>query len=107
MNTEFTYFVDHLPSIITAIFSGVVMIRQAANTRTMTQTHTTAKQIIHDLHNGVGEKIAAQTVEAVRPVIANMAEEVKEAAIVAAVKIEKKADEVASALIAVKPDSPR
>lgn len=107
MNTEFTYFVDHLPSIITAIFSGIVMIRQAANTRTMTQTHTTAKQIIHDLHNGVGEKIAAQTVEAVRPAIANMADGVREAAIVAAVKIEQKADEVAAALVAAKMSDPR
>lgn len=107
MNTEFAYFIDHLPSIITAIFSGIVMIRQAANTRTMTQTHTTAKQIIHDLHNGVGEKIAAQTAEAVRPVIANMAEGVKEAASVAAVKIERKADEVASALASAKMSNAR
>lgn len=102
MNAEFAYFVDHLPSIITAIFSGVIMVRQAGNTRTMTQTHDTTKQIINDLHNGVGEKIAASTVEHIKPVIQEMAEGVKEAATVAAVRIERKADQVASALNAAK-----
>lgn len=98
MTAEFEYFVDHLPTIITAVFSGIsavlttiITTRQVANTRNTTETNNVAKQIRHDLNNGVGQKIAETAVQHIKPAL-------QQAADVTADKIVKKADEVASVL---------
>lgn len=88
---EFQYLVDHLPSIITAIFTGLIAWRQAGNTRRAIETNVVVKQTKHDIHNGIGEKIAEKAVEHMTPVLT-------EAATVAADRIKQTADEVAAAL---------
>lgn len=88
---EFQYLVDHLPSIITAFFTGLIAWRQSGNTRRAIETNDVVKQTKHDIHNGIGEKIAEKAVERMAPALT-------EAASVAADKIVQKADEVATTL---------
>jgi len=110
MNAEFGYFVDHLPSIIGAIFAGFVLLRQAGTKTTIARIDKTTEATRTDIRNGIGEKIATKVVEHVGPglevVVSNATDKAADrveqkaslAATIAADKIEQKATEVAAKL---------
>lgn len=90
------YFIDHLPSIITAGGAVYIGVIQHRNGRRAAETNVVAKQISYDLRNGVGEKIATRAAERMAPALV-------EAATVAADKIVVKAEEVAASLARKEP----
>ena len=74
LNDHFTYFIDHLPSIITAICSGIIMVRQHVNAGKVKVTADITQSIKHDMDNGVipnrvALAVTTATVDQLKPVI--------------------------------------